>query len=330
MGFAGASLCLCCIGIEVSLGWLISFCVLFLCVWPPLPFWPSIVFGGVLGCGFSMFIWFSPFVRVVFAPSQLYFLCHFNATSVLVMFCRYFLWFFFLTCFLFHLGWVGNGHLLLFNAFCLILLLVLFDKSLCDVLAGHICLISSPGHFYFLYYWPWFLCVLWPVESVWWCSVVRGYKGLPLRPMASPWFLRFDLSLAFVVFCWYTTMVVGLLSQFCIRVWNLVFQSACFCRCPSGSDSAWFLKGDYCSKEPLLLLRLHLFGISVASSLELWQPHPSVVLLWTHDVWTLFHGSLRSTFLFLLQVCLLFGSQVFFSIASLLLILWCPFGVCLW
>jgi len=50
--------------------------------------------------------------------------------------------------------------------------------------------------------------------------MVRGYKGLPLQPMASPWFLRVDLSLAFVVFGWYTTFFLRFVSGFGILFFN--------------------------------------------------------------------------------------------------------------
>ena len=180
---------------------------------------------GVFGCDCRLFFCFSPFAKAVSAPSQLYFLCHFNATSVLVIFCRHFLWFFLLNCFLYHLGWVGNGLLLLLHAFCFVLFLALIYKSSADL-------------FFFLYYSDCSFSVLWTVESAGWCSVVRGYKGLPFQPMVSLWNLSFELALTFVVCRWYSSLVVALLSPVCIRVWNIVFQPACFFTCPSGSDSA--------------------------------------------------------------------------------------------
>ena len=239
---------------------------------------------GEFGCGCSMINCFSPFARALLAPSQLYFYCHSNATSVLAIFCSYFLCFSLLNCFLYHLEGMTTELLLLSHASCFFIFLVLLSQSFFYFLVEHLCLSSSAGYFSLLFSWHWFLCILWTFVFTEWCFMVSGCIGLALQPMASPRFLRVDLSLVFVVVGWYTTLVVYLPAQVCIRGWNLDFQPACLCCCLSGSDPTWILLGGCCSKDPLFLLHRCPFRISVASSFELWQPHSSVALFWTHDV----------------------------------------------
>ena len=51
-----------------------------------------------------------------------------------------------------------------------------------------------------------------------------------------------------------------------------------------GSDYVWSLPVVCCWREFEVVCLLHIFWIGVASSFELWQPHPCVIPLWTHDV----------------------------------------------
>jgi len=133
---------------------------------------------GEFGCGCSMINCFSPFARALLAPSQLYFYCHSNATSILAIFCSYFLCFSLLNCFLFHLEGMTNELLLLSHASCSFIFLVLLSQPFFIFLLSTFVYLLLLGIFPYcslgigscVYY-----GLLYLLNGVLWWAVVKGY-----------------------------------------------------------------------------------------------------------------------------------------------------------
>ena len=268
MLFSLASLCwVLSLSIMYRIGGFVGCFYLFLCIIffvITSPYLPQGCVWGVSGSGSCMVLWSFPPLRALFGPNLLYYLCHYNGNPVLVML-----------------------FLQFFSASFFSLVLYKFGMVLPSLPVGCYCVCCSPWHFslYYCYgFWPLPLLVFWFVGSVCWGSMVSVFEGLYLRPNISVLYLVVEFILHSVDLCSFFLMVVGCCVPLCCGVWKYVALPRYCYKFSLGSAVVWYLPVVHGWKATEIGRRLHISWISVASSFEFWQSHPSFDPIWTHDV----------------------------------------------